>query len=193
MINLSIENLRLEKINFSLLLSLVFFPGALGIIVNLVTQEFWADKLLAFSLFLFCLEQCKMAILDLRQIREVKRYIKEPRLDNFTRITIITIIVEVIGFYVCSFSLYWGGIIIMTSLILFNLLADIQLETIDKTTLKNLGIIQKLPLLIADILGLILVTLAMLGIASLAINSVLLIMVITYGCLKYVRFNNSIN
>ncbi len=108
---------------------LLFFPASLGLVWTVFFEHSWSDKVLAFALFLMSLEQARMAKVDLDNIRIVREKSQEvEKIKKFFMVTIITIILELLGFYLASFFLYWGAIIILISLIFFNLFAKIQLH-----------------------------------------------------------------
>jgi hypothetical protein len=126
-----------------------------------------------------------MAWLDLQQVTELKQRLGDPRLNDFHQTTMITIIIELIGFYCQSFSLGWGSIIILISQFWFNLQIKIKLEPNTKPYLQDSTIQQRLPVLFANSLGLILISFWLNNLAKLGIALGLLSIVIIYGIIKY--------
>ncbi|MEA5535767.1 hypothetical protein [Crocosphaera sp. XPORK-15E] len=167
------------------LIFLLFFPASLGILWQIFNNPL-SHQLLAFTLFLMCLEQARMAFIDLENIIIVKEKCEDNRLDDFFVVTMVTIIIELLGFYLAFFSLYWGAIVILISLIFFNLFAKIQLQPSAEIMIQSSGISQKLTILCADGLGLILIILGMFNVMPLLMSSLLLGIIILYGLIKYI-------
>ncbi|WP_199320381.1 hypothetical protein [Leptolyngbya sp. FACHB-261] len=126
-----------------------------------------------------------MAVVDLEQIALVKDQIYDSRLSNFHKITTSTIILELLGFYSSSISLGWGAVLVLLSQVWFNLLAGIQLQPLGKVAIQPSAISERLPVLIANGIGLILVSLWLLQVAPLSMASGLLGLVIFYIWVKY--------
>ncbi len=164
---------------------LFFFVASLGLLWQTFNSDSWSDKLLAFAIFLMCLEQGRMALVDLDNIKLVKQQYTDSRIDTFPTITIITIIIELLGFYYTFLSLSWGAIIIIISLIFFNVCTKIQLYPSENIMIEPWGISQRLPILLANTLALILIALRMLGFFPLLISSISLGLTIVYGMIKY--------
>ncbi|MBF2062930.1 MAG: hypothetical protein IGS39_00615 [Calothrix sp. C42_A2020_038] len=180
----------------------LFFPACIGLLTQVIWGVELTNRLVASGTFIFCIEQARMAVKDLRQIKTAKAYIQDVRLNTFYQVTIITIALELLGFYISIFCLGWGSILILLSQIWFNLLASIKIEFIYKVGNCNLystpvmalsapiiyiqvwKISERIPVLTADILGLILISFWMLQIGSLLISWLLFTMVIAYGIVK---------
>ncbi|MEO1377117.1 MAG: hypothetical protein AAFW70_23080, partial [Cyanobacteria bacterium J06635_10] len=60
---------------------LLFFPACMGIFRQVIWSSELTHKLLAFGTFLFCIEQANMANQDLQKVVDLKKYIKDNRLD----------------------------------------------------------------------------------------------------------------
>ncbi|MGK7939212.1 MAG: hypothetical protein AB4062_03470 [Crocosphaera sp.] len=165
---------------------LLFFPASLGLVWTIFFQPTWSEKVLAFALFLMSLEQARMAKVDLDNIRIVQEKSKEvDKVKTFLGITIITIIVELLGFYWASFFLYWGAIIVLISLIFFNIFAKIKLHPTEEIMIEPCQISQRLPILLADGLAIILINLGKIDFFPLLMSSVLLGIIVIYGIIKY--------
>jgi hypothetical protein len=167
---------------------LFFFPACLGILRQVIWGSELTHQLLALGMFLFCIEQARMAAKDLQQIAEAKKQVNDIRLDTFSTITIITIIIELLGFYASSVWLGWGSILILLSQVWFNLFAGIKIHSSTETVIQSWKISERLPVLIADLLGLVLISLWMSQIASLWITWILFGMVIIYCSIKLILF-----
>lgn len=172
---------------------LLFFPACLGILKQVIWNTELTHQLLAFGIFLFCIEQANMANQDLQQIANAKVQIKDARLDIFNKITIITILIELIGFYLSSIYLGWGSFIILIGLIWFNIFANIKINNSANNIIKNWNITERLPVLIADLLGLILVSMWMLNIASNWISWGLFTMAVAFCGIKLFLYFKSFN
>lgn len=174
-----------KRLIIKLLILGLFFPASIGIIWRIFNHDNLSHQLLAFAIFLMCLEQATMAVVDLENISIIKQKYHDHRLKNFTKVTMITIVIELLGFYVSVFDLYWGAILVLVSLIFFNLCAKVQLHPSNQIIIKVYGIPKRLPLLMADGLGLMLVILGRLQIVPLLMSSILCGMILIYGVLKY--------
>jgi hypothetical protein len=178
----------------SIVIFVLFFPACFGIFKQAIWGTELTNQIIAIAMCLFCVEQGRMAVKDLQKIAEAKQLVTDIRLDNFYIITLTTIIVELLGFYTSSFWLGWGSIIILLSQVWFNLLAEIKIEISAKSIpdiVKPWTISERLPVLIADVLGLVLVTVWMLSFsmlksASFGISLVLCLMVVIYLGIKLV-------
>ncbi len=165
---------------------LLFFPASLGMLGQIIWGSELTHQMLALGTFLFCIEQARMAVKDLRQITNAKNQVNDARLNNFYKITVITIVIELIGFYISSIWWGWGSVIILLSQIWFNLFAGVKIQTCPEIIIKPWNISERLLVLFADILGLVLVSLWMSNIASTWIAWGLFAMVIIYGSVKVV-------
>ncbi|WP_414620175.1 hypothetical protein [Calothrix sp. CCY 0018] len=170
--------------SISRIIFLLFFPACLGILKQVIWNTELTHQLLAFGIFLFCIEQANMANHDLQKVTDAKAQIKDARLDIFNRITIITILIELIGFYLSSIYLGWGSFIILISLIWFNIFANIKINNSANNIIINWNITERLPILSADVVGLILIGMWMLNIASNWISWGLFVMAVVFCGIK---------
>jgi hypothetical protein len=165
---------------------LLFFPACVGLMIKI--SQGGADRaLFALALLLLAIDQARMATVDLTQVAAVKSPIQTPdqRLDLFYRITLSTVIVELLGFYGALGNLGGGAMLVLLSQVGFNLLANIQLQPDTEEPIQDWGIADRLPVLIADGVGLALVCLWLSGVAPLVMAAALLFMVLIYGGIKY--------
>lgn len=167
---------------------LVFFPASLGILRQAIVATELAHQLLALGIFLFSIEQARMANEDLQKIFQAKKIVQDTRLDTFLIITIITIVIELLGFYISSIDPGWGSIIILISQIWFNLFASVKINYYPETTIQPWKISERIPVLFADFLGIFLVSIWMLDIADLWISCGLVSMLMIYLSVKLVLF-----
>lgn len=199
--------LPIDKVIF-----LLFFPACVGLLAQVIWGIELTNQLVALGTFIFCIEQARMAVKDLRHIENAKAYVQDVRLNTFYQVTVVTIAVELLGFYTSIISLGWGSILILLSQIWFNLLANVKIEYMNQTDNYNFystpavtlsapvslldaapslkvrawKVSERLPVLFADILGLVLISFWMLQIGSLFISWILFAMVIAYGIAKLV-------
>jgi hypothetical protein len=167
------------------LMLLFFFPASLGLLAQVFGGDELSHQLLALALLLLCIDQARMAVVDLEQIGQVKQRVQDTRLDNFYRATVSTIVLELLGFYGSYIWLGWGAILVLLSQVWFNVLAGIQLQPSEENPIQTWGIPERRIVLIADGVGIILVGLWIAQIALLGMASGLLAMVVIYGWVKY--------
>jgi hypothetical protein len=166
---------------------LLFFPASLGLLSQVIGRNELSSQLLALALLLLCIDQARMAVVDLENVQQVKQQVQDARLNNFYRVTVSTIFLELLGFYGSSFWLGWGAILVLLSQVWFNVLAGIQLQPKEENPIQAWGIPERRLVLIADGVGLILVSLWILQIAPLWMASGLLAMIVIYGWVKYAQ------
>ncbi len=177
--------------------SLLFLPAALGIGLQL-PQGSWDYRCIALALLLLCLDQARMAGVDLLDIAAVRSPpasasfatlepspTDDPRLDRFTWVTLSTIAIELIGFYLAWAALGWGVILVLISQLWFHGLAGVQLFPGAAEPVVPFGARLRSPVLIADSVGIILVVLWLQQVAPLTMALLLLGMVALYGGVKY--------
>ncbi|MDX2098704.1 MAG: hypothetical protein SFW36_13085 [Leptolyngbyaceae cyanobacterium bins.59] len=167
------------------IITLLFLPALIGIGRQVIWGNAWSYKLLALGLVLLCIEQTYMAIVDLQQISEVKQQVQDEQLRRFFWVTVSTIALELTGFYLAMRSLGWGAVLVLVSLVWFNALATIKLQPSNPEPIQQRKFLERLPVLIADVVGLMLVALWIAKIGPLWAASILLGMLLHYGLLKY--------
>lgn len=167
-----------------LVIFLLFFPASLGILRQVIIGNELSYQLLALGLLIFTIDQARMAVIDLQQVTQAKKQIHDLRLDNFYTITLSTIVIELIGFYTSSIILGWGIILVLLSQVWFNVFAGIDIQTSEAITIQSCGIAERLPILIADGLALILISLWVLKIYPLEIVLLIWVLAVAYGCIK---------
>ncbi|MFZ4639637.1 MAG: hypothetical protein ACOYMP_04420 [Nodosilinea sp.] len=117
-----------------------FLPAGLGLGWQLWFCPTLSDSILALGLLLGLLEQAHMARVDLEKVKTLGQhpdYGLDPRLYRFARVLMATLGTELLGFYLASFGyLGVGLVVIMLSLLGFNLAAGVQLETGDRQPIQ---------------------------------------------------------
>ena len=171
---------------------LLFFPASLGILRQVIWGQELTHQLLASAVFLFSIEQARMAAKDLQEIAAAKAQVKDVRLETFSTITISTICLELLGFYISSIWLGWGLIWILVSLVWFNLFAGVKIYLAAEVVIQDWSISERFIVLIADAIALVLVTLWMWQIASVWVTGILFGMIVLYCSIKLVLFFRSI-
>ncbi len=170
---------------FAWLMFLLFFPASLGLLAQVFGANELSHQLIALALLLLCIDQARMAVVDLEQVEQVKQRVQDPFLDNFHRVTVSTIVLELLGFYGSYIWLGWGAILVLLSQVWFNVLAGVQLQLTEENPIQTWGISERRIVLIADGVGIILVGLWIAQIAPFWMGSGLLAMVVIYGWVKY--------
>jgi hypothetical protein len=143
------------------------------------------QRVLAGAIFLLSLDLLAMAVFDLQQVGRVRAQgVVDDRLDWFWRVTIATIVLELVGIYSAQGSLWVGAIGILMSQVGFNLFAGVQLVPEAEVKIMPLGMGDRSLVLVADGLGLGLVSLGWAGVMPLEMAIGLLGMVVIYGGVK---------
>lgn len=136
---------------------------------------------------MLCLEQAHMAITDLQQIAAAQQQVQDQRLDQFRWVTQSTIAIELVGFYIAGIWLGWGAFTVLLSQVWFNLLAQIRLQPGAPEPIQLRGLSDRLPVLVADGVGLLLAGFWMAQIVPLVAAALLLTIVLLYGWFKYIQ------
>ena len=132
---------------------LFFIPAEAGLLWQALYSETLAQRLLALALALFCLELAKMAKEDLDNIFETLQQTEDTRLHFFLFVVCSTIVLELIGFYTALAALPIGALAIVCSQLWFNLLAKLQLEPKQTPAVISFGLSQRVPILLANGVG----------------------------------------
>jgi hypothetical protein len=164
---------------------ILFLPAILILVVSVISSSDLSSKLLAIALTLLCLDQMRMAIVDLQNIRAILGLKSDDRLTWFYRVTLVTIAVELFGFYLAGGYLGGGTIVVLLSQIGFNLFAGVQLEPLADQPIVTWTWRDRLVVLIADAVGIGLVSFWLAKMAMLGMSIGLLLMVLIYGVVKY--------
>ena len=98
------------------ILFLLFFPASLGIISQIFSPENLSAAILALGILGMCMEQARMAAVDLAEIAQFQQKISDPRLDRFFIVTISTIVLKLSGFYLAVLWIGWGALIVLVIL-----------------------------------------------------------------------------
>lgn len=168
----------------------VVLGGCYGPAIALLGWQVWHlealdQRLLAMAIFLLSLDLCVMAIFDLQQVARVRALLlNDARLDRFYGVTVMTIALELLGMYGAQSSLWVGAAVILMSQVGFNLFAGVQLLPDQAEPIVTFGIRDRALVLVADGVGVGLVSLGLAGVMPLGMASGLLGMVAIYGGVK---------
>lgn len=171
------------------LIPLLFLPAGLGLLIQGFHLTLVADRILALALALFCPELARMARVDLENIAAIiqspAQSPAEDRLSHFHRVAVSTIVLEMVGFYTALVSLPWGAITIIFSQLWFNLLAGIQLRPEATPTIVPLGISDRCTVLIANGLGLALLSCWPISSVRIWLASGVFVLIVLFLFIKY--------
>ncbi|WP_017296153.1 hypothetical protein [Geminocystis herdmanii] len=195
-------------------LFILFFPASFGLLWQSLTLNNLSEQLISFSFFLFSLEQARMAFVDItsyslgksnnsynydiltQEIKQESQKVnltsqdtifdgENNNLSQFLFVIISTIIIELFGFYLSLFSLGWGAIFVVISLIWFNSLAPLKVLETDKFSLTNYTFSDKIFILFADFICLVLMSLWVINFYPLTIAFIILFITLTFAGVKY--------
>lgn len=143
---------------------------------------------IALALTLLCVDQGRMALVDFRNISQVSSQLGEINkieVTRFSTITSITIIIELLGFYLAWSLLGLGTALVLISQLFFNTIAQVQLYPGHPDPVQPFGVQKRKPVLIANAIALVLVMVWQIGYLSHVVAGLLLVMVVTYLVSKY--------
>jgi hypothetical protein len=189
-------------------LPLVFLPAWLGLIVQAVTADEMAERLLSLALMLFCPELGYMARVDFENIlaianaspdnakpdnaspdnaspKESKADLPDIRLNHFYKVTTSTIVLEIVGFYTALFNLPVGAVLIIASQLWFNLFAGVQLWPTKVPAITDFGIANRKSVLIANGIALTLLCFWPIASVQLFVALGLLVLITLFLFIKY--------
>lgn len=191
-------------------LFILFFPASFGLLWQSLILNNLSEQLISFSFFLFSLEQARMAFIDITSYTVGKSnnlynydiltqesqiinltsqdtifHSENDNLSQFLFVIISTIIIELFGFYLALFSLGWGTIFVVISLIWFNTLAPLKVLETGEFSLTNYPFSDKVMILFADIICLVLMGLWVINFYPLIIAFMILFITLTFAGVKY--------
>lgn len=172
----------------NLIIFLLFFPASKGLLWQSFTLNNLSDQLISFAFFLFSLEQARMAVIDLKPCFFDKNHFSSSVFINFYIVTIITLIIELFGFYWALFSLGWGAIFVLISQFWFNCFAQVRIIETENIIIQDYTFSDKIIVLCADIIALILMSLWLINIFPLTISFGVLALTLIFGVVKYGGF-----
>lgn len=169
----------------NLIIFFLFFPASLGLLWQTFTLNILSEQLISFAFFLFSIEQARMALVDLRYYYLAKKNINNKLLSQFLVVIIITIIIELCGFYWALFSVGWGALLVIISQIWFNFFAPLKVVEDKNSSLQKYNYSEKIAVLFADFVPLFLMVLWLINFYPLTIAFTILIITLVFGFVKY--------
>ncbi len=169
-----------------------FFPAGLGLAWQLWSCPVLPGSILALGLLLGLLEQTHMARVDLEKVKTLGQhsdYGLDPRLYRFAWVLMVTLGGELVGFYLASFGyLGVGLLVIMLSLLGFNLAVGVQLEIGDRQPIQAAPWHSRGLVLSLDGLGVAMGCLWLAGQAQLGIATGFLTLTLVYNLTKLINY-----
>lgn len=173
----------------------LFLPAGLGLWGQVLQPDPLPYRMLALALLLISMEQAHMARVDLRQVIAVqqRRTGLSPgdneRLTAFHRLVWLTILGELAGFYLAAAGYLGPGVlVILASLVGFNLTAGIRLEPAAASPIHAAGVRTRLDVLAIDAVAMGLGLLWMARLAQGWVAGGLLALVLLYASIKVVIY-----
>ncbi|BAQ66368.1 hypothetical protein [Geminocystis sp. NIES-3709] len=167
---------------------MLFFPASLGLLFHSFTLNILSDQLISFAFFLFSLEQARMAVIDLKPCLFKENMENELQYSSFYIVIIVTLVIELFGFYLALFSLGWGAIFVLISQLWFNFFSPVKVIEQENIKIQNYAFSDKIIILFADVIALILMTLWLINFYPLTIAFIMLGFTMIFGIIKYSPF-----
>lgn len=164
---------------------LLFFPVGLGLLYNSLSENILSHQLISFTFFLFSIEQARMAVVDLKHYHLDKNN-DHHNLSKFLKVIIITIIIELLGFYGALFYVGSGAFLVMISQLFFNFFAPLKVVEGENISLQNYPLSEKVAVLLADSIPVMLMILWLMNFYPVIMASIILGITLTFGMVKYI-------
>lgn len=147
------------------------------------TADSIESTIVAIALILICIDQGRMAWVDLDNIHQVS--LSDRRVARFYGITLVTIFIELIGFYLAWQQLVLGMVVFLISQLLFNTAANIQLYPNSHEPIRPCPLQNRWPVLLANSFALSLTVLWQTHAYRQLVSILWLSMVVIYLGIKY--------
>ena len=138
---------------------------------------------IALALLLVCIDQGRMAWVDLFNVYQIS--LADRRVAAFYAITLITIVIELIGFYLAWQYLALGMGVFLISQLFFNTAANLQLHPGSQDPIRPFPTQARWPVLLANGVALSLIALWQANQFRQLMSSLWLGMVVIYLAVKY--------
>ena len=138
---------------------------------------------LAIALILVCIDQGRMAWVDLANIHQIS--LTDQRVVRFYIVTLTTIVIELIGFYLAWHHLVLGMAIFLISQLLFNTAAKVRLYPHSQEPIRPFPREERWPVLVANGIALSLIALWQADHFRQLTSMLWLSMVVIYLIVKY--------
>ncbi|MBL1210967.1 hypothetical protein [Geminocystis sp. GBBB08] len=169
----------------NLIIIILFFPASFGLLWQSFSLNNLSAQLISFAFFLFSLEQARMAVIDLKPCIFSKNCFQSTVFIKFYLVIITTLIIELFGFYLALFSLGWGAIFVLISQFWFNCFAPVKIRETENITIQDYPFTDKIIILAADTIALILMSLWLINIFPLIISISILALTLIFCFVKY--------
>lgn len=196
-----------------IVISALYLPASVGLLRQSVLLQSLPERLLSLALTLFCIELARMAVVDLdnaaaiasNQITAAQgdteedteedtegntpenadKNADEKALSKFRAVVNSTVVLELIGFYGSLGFVASGAAVVIFSQLWFNLRVNVQLWPGLNPAVTPFELQQRIPVLVANILALLLVSLWFISSWQLWLASGLLILITCFLLVKY--------
>lgn len=191
-------------------ISALYLLAGMGLLWQSVLLQSLPESLLSLALTLFCAELARMAVVDLdnaaaiasEQIasgqggytegyaeedadKNTEKSTNENALSKFRTVVTSTVVLELIGFYLALRFVASGAAVVIFSQLWFNLRVNVQLWPGLNPAVTPFELQQRIPVLVANVLALLLVSLWFISSWQLWLSSGLLILITCFLLVKY--------
>lgn len=164
----------------------LFWLAALGIAWHYLLfprANFTGSGSIAIALTLVCIDQGRMAWVDLDNVYQVS--LADRRVAQFYGITLITVVIQLTGFYLVWQRLALGMVIFLISQLFFNVAAPVQLYPHSHEPIRPVSPWARWPILLANGIAIGLIGLWQAGQFRQLTATLWLAMVVIYLAVKY--------
>jgi hypothetical protein len=165
----------------------IYFPACCLLLGKTILAADLSERILAVALLLLALDLARMAVVDLEAVEVLRQEGEDAAVEGFFRVTVSTIVLELLGLYATWGNLVLGGTIVSISQLWFNLLVRVQLKPTAAVKVEPWGIVDRLPVIGAQIFTLAILFLYSQDFAQLWLAVILLAAILIYGGIKYGR------
>ncbi|MBT9317961.1 hypothetical protein [Leptothoe spongobia] len=153
------------------------------------TVNLTGSATIAIALILVCIDQGRMAWVDLDNVHQLS--LTDPRVVRFYTITLGTIVIELVGFYLVWHNLVLGMVIFLISQLFFNTAVNVQLYPHSHEPIRPFPMPARWPVLLANVIALSLITLWQADHLRQLTSVLWLAMVVIYLGVKYLVATNT--
>jgi hypothetical protein len=169
----------------------IYSPACCLLLGKMILAADLSERILTVALLLLALDLARMAVVDLEAVKVLRQEGENAAVEGFFRVTISTIVLELWGLYATWGNLVLGGTIVSVSQLWFNLLVRVQLKPTAAVKVKHWRIVDRLPVIGAQIFTLAILSLYSQDFARLWLAVTLLASILIYGVIKYRKISLS--
>jgi hypothetical protein len=169
----------------------IYFPAGCLLLGKTIVATDLSERILAAALLLLALDLARMAVVDLEAVDVLRQEGEDTAVTGFFCVTVSTIVLELLGLYATWGNLVLGGTIVSVSQLWFNLLVRVQLQPTATVRVQPWPIVDRLPVIGAQIFTLVILFLYSQDFARLWLAIILLASILIYGGIKYGRLLGS--